>query len=114
MAGRLTTHALDTMFGCGAAGLKVEVRRLSPSGERFPDAVLDEGGRAVLISDGLRKGVYELVFQVADYHRERGVALADPPFLDAVTVRFGLADPEGHHHVPLLVSPYSYSTYRGG
>ena len=114
MAGRLTTHALDTMFGRGAAGLKVEVRRVSPSEERFPDAELDEGGRAVLISDGLRRGIYELVFQVADYHRELGVALSDPPFLDVVTIRFGLPEPEGHVHVPLLVSPYGYTTYRGG
>ena len=114
MAGRLTTHALDTMFGRGAAGLKVEVRRVSPSEERFPDAELDEGGRAVLISDGLRRGIYELAFQVADYHRELGVALSDPPFLDVVTIRFGLPEPEGHVHVPLLVSPYGYTTYRGG
>ena len=61
-----------------------------------------------------RRGVYELSFRVADYHRGCGLDLPDPPFLDVVTIRFGVSDPAGHHHVPLLISPYGYSTYRGG
>jgi len=112
--GRLTTHALDTARGCGAAGLVVEVRRLSPTLAVLPGAVLDEGGRAVLVSEGLEPGVYELAFHVADYHRAAGVDLPDPPFLDVVPIRFGVADTGAHYHVPLLISPYGYSTYRGG
>jgi len=114
MAGKLTTHALDTMHGCGAAGLSVEVRRVTAPEQGYPAVVLDDGGRAVLIEAGLERGVYELVFHAEDYFRARGVELPDPPFIDLVTVRFGVSDPDSHYHVPLLVSPYSYSTYRGG
>jgi 5-hydroxyisourate hydrolase len=74
---------------------------------------LDAQGRAVLVENGLVPGAYELVFAVADYHRGQGVALTDPPFLDAVTIAFGVSDADAHYHVPLLVSPYGYSTYRG-
>jgi 5-hydroxyisourate hydrolase len=114
MAGKLTTHALDTMHGCGAAGLTVEVRRVSEPEQGYPSVVLDAGGRGVLLEDGLERGVYDLVFHAADYFRAKGVDLPDPPFLDTVSIRFGVSDPESHHHVPLLVSPYAYSTYRGG
>ena len=68
----------------------------------------------MLIEAGLKGGVYELDFHVAGYHRALGVALSDPPFLDLVAIRFGVADPLADYHVPLLLTPYSYSTYRGG
>lgn len=113
-SGRLTTHALDTARGCGAAGLAVELSRISPSPAALGRVTLDEGGRGVLIAEGLQAGVYELAFRVADYHRALGLDLPDPPFLDVVPIRFGVADPGAHYHVPLLISPYGYSTYRGG
>ncbi len=112
MAGRLTTHALDTVRGCGCAGLRVDVR--APDGAVLAEVVLDGGGRATLLDEDLVVGVYELTFQAADYHRATGVVLSDPPFLDLVTIRFGVADAQAHHHVPLVLTPYSYSTYRGG
>jgi 5-hydroxyisourate hydrolase len=112
MAGRLTTHALDTARGGGAAGLKVELR---PAGGAVVAVVtLDAAGRGVLLEDGLARGTYELTFHAADYHRASGQAVADPPFLDQVVIRFGVADANAHYHVPLLLSPYGYSTYRGG
>ena len=114
MSGRLTTHALDTQQGLGAAGLKVEVRRVDAAAEEFVTTVLDGGGRATLIEAGLSEGVYELTFMVADYHRAQDISLADPPFLDEVTIRFGVADPQAHYHVPLVFTPWSYQTYRGG
>ncbi len=75
----------------------------------------DEGMRAVLTRDGeaMKAGVYELVFEVAAYFRNAGAALAEPPFLDRIPIRFGIGDANAHYHVPLLVSPYSFSTYRG-
>ena len=111
MAGRLTTHALDQMRGAGAAGLRVTL-----AGPGLADAIeitLDRDGRGVLLEAGLAPGRYALVFHVADYHRSVGVALSDPPFLDQVTIAFGVAEAGMHHHVPLLLSPYGYSTYRG-
>ena len=111
----LSTHVLDTMQGRPAAGMAVEFyttkgSAATPAG-RF---MLDANGRAVL-ADGadLAKGTYRLVFEVAAYFRSRGVQLPDPPFLGRVTLDFGIADPGEHYHVPLLVSPWSYSTYRG-
>jgi len=111
MAARLTTHALDTQRGCAAVGLVVELRHADGNG--IINAVLDTGGRATLAED-LASGVYELTFSVADYHRALGVALAEPPFLDKVTLRFGVAEGEAHYHVPLVFTPWSYQTYRGG
>jgi 5-hydroxyisourate hydrolase len=113
MAGRLTTHALDTVAGRGAAGLTVRLERLTPGRERMTTMRLDENGRAVLLDGALVPGVYELEFAVGEYHRARGIALAEPAFFDAVVVRFGVADGEAHYHVPLVFSPHSYSTYRG-
>jgi 5-hydroxyisourate hydrolase len=114
MTGKLTTHALDTQAGTGAAGLKVEVRRLSPDPHDFGVMTLDPSGRAVLIETGLTTGQYELVFHAAGYHRAAGIALSDPPFLDRIPLRFGVAEAGAHYHVPLLFTPFSYSTYRGG
>ena len=114
MAGRLTTHVLDTSAGRPAAGLSVTLTRL-PEGALVAEYVTNDDGRvdgAILEGDAFRPGIYELAFHVGDYFRRSGVALAQPAFLDVVPIRFGLAG-EGHYHVPLLVSPYGYSTYRG-
>lgn len=117
--GRLSTHVLDVVAGGPARGVAVELRRLAPDGaaERVGRAVTNADGRtdAPLLAGGdLRAGTYELVFHVGDYFRARGApGLAEPPFLDRVPIQFGVADPDGHYHVPLLVSPWSYSTYRG-
>ena len=113
MAERLTTHVLDTAHGRPAAGVAVTLRR---GGEVVARAVTNADGRtdAPLLSGGpLRIGRYRLDFHVGDYFAARQVATADPPFLDIVPIRFAIAEPEGHYHVPLLVSPWSYSTYRG-
>lgn len=117
LMGRLTTHVLDTMNGCPAAGMAVALWRLGPEGPVCLSRLqLNADGRAdaPLLQDGsMQPGAYRLVFDVAAYFRGRGVALPDPPFLDAVPLDFGLADPQAHYHVPLLVSPWAYSTYRG-
>lgn len=114
----LSTHVLDTMHGCPAAGMGVAL--YTTQGEdttlvkRF---TLDADGRnpdgPLYDSAGLQKGTYRLVFDVAGYFKLRGVALAEPSFLGLVSVDFGVAHPERHYHVPLLVSPWSYTTYRG-
>lgn len=115
--GRLTTHVLDTHAGRPAAGMRVELYRLdgdAPAG--LADITLNADGRAdgpLLSAEAMRPGRYELRFHVAAYFAGRGVPLADPPFLDVVPVAFGLADADGHYHVPLLVSPWAFSTYRG-
>jgi 5-hydroxyisourate hydrolase len=114
----LTTHVLDTARGRPAAGMRVELSRLDPSsGDRQEIKAVrtNENGRTdapLLAADELTSGVYELIFDVDEYFD--GVPnIPDPPFLDRVPVRFGVADPSTHYHVPLLVSPWSYSTYRG-
>lgn len=113
MAGRLTTHALDQTRGVGAAGLRVDLRRIAPDEAALGSATLDDKGRAVLLESGLQPGVYELTFHAAAYHRSVGAALSDPPFLDLITIRIGVAADQDHYHVPLLLSPFGYSTYRG-
>ena len=107
----LSTHVLDTMHGRPAAGLKVALS--GPDGEIARGAT-DADGRCPYLAPGaLAPGRYTLRFAVAAYFRGVGVALPDPPFLDEVAVDFGIAEGGGHYHVPLLVSPYAYSTYRG-
>jgi 5-hydroxyisourate hydrolase len=113
--GRLTTHVLDTSAGRPAAGVKVVLRRLDGGEAIIAEAVTNADGRLdqpILDGEAFQPGRYELVFHVGDYFRARGVALADPAFLDVVPLRFGLTE-DAHYHVPLLVSPYGYSTYRG-
>jgi 5-hydroxyisourate hydrolase len=115
--GRLTTHALDTATGRPAAGLKLELFRLD-GGERtlLKTVVTNSDGRCdapLLQGPELVSGQYELLFHVGDYLRAGKAELPDPPFLDLVPLRFGIADATQHYHVPLLVSPYAYSTYRG-
>ena len=106
----LTTHVLDTMHGRPAAGMAVALS--GPDGEIARGATNADGRCPDLAQGGLAPGRYSLRFAVADYFRAQGVALPDPPFLDVVTIDFGVAA-DGHYHVPLLVSPYAYSTYRG-
>jgi 5-hydroxyisourate hydrolase len=107
----LSTHVLDTMHGRPAAGLVVALS--GPDGE-IARGTSNEDGRCPELAQGaLAPGQYTLRFAVADYFRSLGVALPDPPFLDEVAVDFGIAADGGHYHVPLLVSPYAYSTYRG-
>jgi 5-hydroxyisourate hydrolase len=116
MAGRLSTHVLDTSRGQPAAGMRFTLYRIENGArERVAEGATTADGRApapLLQGEGYRPGRYELVYHVADYFRALGVALADPPFLDEVTLAFGLGQ-DGHYHVPLLVSPFGYTTYRG-
>ena len=115
--GKLTTHVLDTANGCPAAGMALALYRLSgESAELLKSLTLNDDGRAdapLLEGDTLREGRYRLVFEVAAYFRARGTNLPEPPFLDRVPLDFGLADSASHYHVPLLASPWAYSTYRG-
>ncbi len=118
MAGRLTTHVLDTAQGCPAAGLEIELWRLgATAAERrlLKTVHTNADGRTggPLLADDLTAGAYELVFAVGAYFASQPVATSTPPFLDRVPVRFTIADPQAHYHVPLLVSPWAYSTYRG-
>ena len=107
----LTTHVLDTMNGRPAAGMTVTLS--GPDGEIARGATNADGRCPDLVQSALPSGRYTLHFSVADYFRRSGVALSDPPFLDLVAVEFGIAADGGHYHVPLLVSPFAYSTYRG-
>jgi 2-oxo-4-hydroxy-4-carboxy-5-ureidoimidazoline decarboxylase len=116
--GRLSTHVLDTHGGRPAAGVTIELLELSATGEQrmIARATTNRDGRtdAPLIGGRpLPIGRYELRFHVADYFAGLGTRQGDPPFLDVVPVRFAVAEPEGHYHVPLLVTPWSYATYRG-
>ena len=119
MSGRLTTHVLDIAQGQPAANVAVEVWRLDAQGEGktlLKSARTNQDGRtdrALLGDDELVEGIYELVFAVGDYFAAQGLTLGSPPFLDRVPVRFGIADANAHYHVPLLTSPWAYSTYRG-
>ncbi len=110
MSIRLTTHALDTARGHGAANLEVALRRLSPDPADLGAVTLDEGGRAQLAA-ALEPGVYELMFEAGAYQRGQGGA-AD--FLDQIPVRFTLTEGLDHYHVPILLNPFGYSVYRGG
>jgi 2-oxo-4-hydroxy-4-carboxy-5-ureidoimidazoline decarboxylase len=117
VTGRLSTHVLDTHAGMPAHGVAIELRELSARGDRLiTSARTNADGRTeapLIAGRPLPIGRYELRFAVGAYLANRGVALADPPFLDVVPVRFAIAEAEGHYHIPLLVTPWSYSTYRG-
>lgn len=114
---RLSTHVLDTSRGVPAAGMTVEVHVVSGGQRRLvARTVTNAEGRTerpLVEGDRIEPGVYELTFGAADYFRRSGAVLPDPPFLGDVVVRVGIADAHGHYHVPLLLSPYAYSTYRG-
>ena len=118
VTGRLSTHVLDTHSGKPAAGISVVLTELSDLGESrvVARAVTNSDGRTDQPLIGGRPvpiGRYELMFCVGDYFSGRGVPMSDPPFLDQIPLRFSVSDPEGHLHVPLLVTPWSYATYRG-
>jgi 5-hydroxyisourate hydrolase len=112
---RLSTHVLDTARGKPAAGVMVELHLAVEPGRRFIRSVATNAdGRGDFLSgDRMETGTYELTFHAGDYFRATGVPLTDPPFLDVVVIRFGVSDGAGNYHVPLLLSPYGYSTYRG-
>lgn len=114
---RLSTHVLDTSQGRPAAGVAVELHLVTGS-ERRPIAatVTNSDGRTnqpLLSGERIEPGIYELTFHAGDYFARNGVPQTAPPFLGLVVIRIGLADPVGQYHVPLLLSPYGYSTYRG-
>lgn len=114
----LTTHVLDTMHGAPAAGMQVDVYAINGDAVQWLKRLkLNQDGRApegaVLTPEQWKVGTYRLLFDVAGYFSARGVTLPEPPFLNKVPIDFGVADTTSHYHVPLLVSPWSYSTYRG-
>ena len=114
---RLSTHVLDTTRGTGAAGMTIDLYLIQDGlRNHVAQAVTDSDGRAPqLLRSGqeLQGGVYELTFKAGDYFRRLGLSLPSTPFLDEVVVRFGLSDAQGRYHVPLLLSPFGYSTYKG-
>lgn len=117
MSGFLTTHVLDTARGQPAQGVAITLFRLGGDGAQpVARAVTNADGRTdtpILPASGFAPGRYELLFAVGDYLRATGQAAAEPLFLDEVPVRFGISDAASHYHVPLLISPYGFSTYRG-
>ena len=116
MPAMLTTHVLDTYHGTPAAGVPIELARLGEPRETLVRTVTNAEGRCpqpLLAGEAMRSGLYELCFDLESYFRGKGVKLPQPPFLATVVVRIGIADANAHYHVPLLASPWSYSTYRG-
>lgn len=116
--GRLSTHVLDTVGGRPAAGMRIEFLEAGTDGGwvHLGDFTTNTDGRTdqpVMAGESFRAGRYQLRFHVAAYFRAQGIPLPDPPFLDIVPVHFGMAEADGHYHVPLLCSPWTYSTYRG-
>jgi 5-hydroxyisourate hydrolase len=117
--GHLTTHVLDTAHGCPAADLRIELWKLDADGASrtlLKVVRTNDDGRTdapLLEDDALQVGTYELIFAVGAYFASSDAALPSPSFLDLVPIRFGIADLSAHYHVPLLVSPWAYSTYRG-
>ena len=114
----LTTHVLDTARGLPAQGLTIELFRLDGDSRSLLKTVVTNAdgrvdGGPLLTAGSFLAGNYELVFHAGAYLRASGAALADPAFLDIIPIRFGIADVTAHYHVPLLLSPYGYSTYRG-
>ena len=117
MAG-LTTHVLDTTRGRPASGVEIELHALAPDGTRklLARTRTNADGRTeapLIPAADARVGAFELTFHLGDYFRDSGATTADPPFLDIVPIRFAIADPKAHYHVPLAATPWSYSTYRG-
>lgn len=115
--GRLSTHVLDTMHGKPASGVDISLYRLRDAQrELLKSTTTNADGRTdapLLSGDEVQPGVYELVFRIGAYFAATGAVLPQPNFLDEIPLRFGIADANGHYHVPLLASPWSYSTYRG-
>ena len=115
--GRLTTHVLDTARGRPAAGVRIALYRISgQSHDKIAEVVTNADGRTdapMLAGPDFRPGSYELVFHAGDYLRASGQASGEVLFLDQIPIRFGLSEPDQHYHVPLLISAFAYSTYRG-
>ena len=116
--GGLTTHVLDTSRGRPAVGLRIDFSSIESEGapRLLKTVTMNADGRCeapLLGPDDMKIGRYELAFHVAAYFRAAGSVLTAPPFYDVISVRFAIAEPETHYHVPLLVSPYGYVTYRG-
>jgi len=114
--GKLTTHVLDTSAGLPAAGVRIQLLPLDSAAPQPVVRITGSDGRCapLLADDDLRAGRYELTFDTAAYFRARGVVLPEPAFLEQAVIRIGIADASQHYHVPLLISPWSYSVYRGG
>ena len=114
---RLSTHVLDTARGVPAAGVRIELHAVRDgTRHRVAAATTNADGRTdapLLSGDRIETGVYELTFYAGEYLRRAGAALTQPPFLDEVVIRVGIAEATGNYHVPLLLAPYGYSTYRG-
>ncbi|MFL6547215.1 MAG: hydroxyisourate hydrolase [Povalibacter sp.] len=113
---KLTTHVLDTHGGHPAANLRIELHRVGVQSELVTTQITNTDGRCskpMLEGSALRIDKYTLTFHVAEYFRAMGVSIPEPAFLDHVVVHFGIADPDQNYHVPLLVTPWSYSVYRG-
>jgi 2-oxo-4-hydroxy-4-carboxy-5-ureidoimidazoline decarboxylase len=117
VTGRLSTHVLDTYHGRPASGVTLELFELGKSERaRIAQATTNQDGRTdhpLISGEPLRVGTYELQFHIGGYFKRCGVMLSAKPFLDVVPIRFGISEPEGHYHVPLVTTPWSYSTYRG-
>ena len=116
--GRLTTHVLDTVLGRPAVGLRIRLTRLQPDGRAEPLATVEtnKDGRLdapLLVDAAFTSGTYELTFEAGSYFKREGIVAHNPPFLNEIPVRFTISDASAHYHVPLLISPWSYSTYRG-
>ncbi len=114
--GRLTTHVLDTANGRPANGIKIELYALGAERQKLCEAVTNADGRVdhpLLEGDAFVAGQYELVFHAGPYFASHGQGDVRPMFLNDVVIRFGISAPDEHYHVPLLLSPYGYSTYRG-
>ncbi|GAA6158780.1 hydroxyisourate hydrolase [Ruegeria sp. HU-ET01832] len=117
MAGYLTTHVLDTARGCPAQGLNITLYSVAGEARHIlAQMTTNADGRTdspILPKDAFAIGTYELVFDAGEYLRTTGQSAEDPLFLDKIPIRFGMSDPDAHYHVPLLLSPFGYSTYRG-
>jgi 2-oxo-4-hydroxy-4-carboxy-5-ureidoimidazoline decarboxylase len=115
--GRISTHVLDTHSGKPAPGIRIRLYEVGASARGLiVEAVTNSDGRTdkpLIGCEPLRCGVYEIEFEIGDYFRAKDIPVSSPAFLDIVPIRFGIAEPEGHYHVPLLATPWSYSTYRG-
>ena len=114
--GRLSTHVLDTARGKPAAGVKITLYRIGATSEKILETTTNADGRTdapMLAGDALTVGVYDLVFEAGAYLRASGQAVGEVLFLDTIPIRFGVPDAGAHYHVPLLISPFAYSTYRG-
>ena len=114
--GRLTTHVLDTALGKPAAGLAISLRRAGKHGAAIVTVTTNADGRCdepLLEGEAMDVGSYDLIFEAGAYFDRLGLKLSEQKFLDQVVIRFGIADRDAHYHVPLLLSPFGYSTYRG-